>query len=162
MSMPALAEQFGLTPQQEIYVRVYVETGDTSRALRESGMSAAATYNPLRSKAVLAAVQQEVARALAADAAVSRTVARRLMLDEKVSDRVRADIAFRFLDRAGYVPPRSAPASKSGGRELNEMTVDELRDLASTLEGEIAGRAGRAKNVTPAPVIDADPVDELL
>ena len=83
-----------------------------------------------------------------------------LMLDSSVSAKVRADIGFKWLDRAGYVAPRAA-APKGLDIPLHEMSVNDLRDLAVQLGAEIADRATvvSAPNV---PIQASESIDSLM
>lgn len=77
-----------------------------------------------------------------------------------VSAKVKQDIAFKILDRAGHVAPR-APEAKARDLPLHEMSVDELRDLARELGAEIAERA-KPVDVPNAPQTDNQAVDSLM
>lgn len=110
------------------------------------------------SGAVLDAVQSRIT----SEAMNALQVALGLMNDDRlttfgtpvISGKVKADIAFRLLAIAGYVAPR---AQERRGAEipLHEMSVAELRDLASELGAEIADRATPITTPTDAKALDS-------
>lgn len=77
-----------------------------------------------------------------------------------VSAKVKSDIAFKILDRAGHVAPRALEA-KGADIPLNEMSIADLRDLASQLGAEIAERA-RPVNAPNTPPPASEAVDSLM
>lgn len=102
----------------------------------------------------------ELVAALDAGAPEALAVVQTLMKDTKVSAKVRADIGFKWLDRAGYVAPRAA-APKGLDIPLHEMSVNDLRDLAAQLGAEIADRA-MVVSVPDAPIQASEGVDSLM
>lgn len=110
----------------------------------------------LASPHIILALQIEIRRQLVADAPASFKVLRALRDNDDIAPKIRMDCAKTLLDRAGHVPPR-APLDKGNvAPPLHEMTTDELRGLADTLEGEIADRA---KDVSSAPAAPVDTQD---
>ncbi len=102
----------------------------------------------------------ELIAALDAGAPKALKIVQGLLEDPKVSAKVRADIGFKWLDRAGYVAPRAA-APKGLDIPLHEMSVNDLRDLAAQLGAEIADRA-TVVSAPNAPVQAKDVVDSLM
>ena len=102
----------------------------------------------------------ELVAAINAGAPEALAVVRALMKDTSVSAKVRADIGFKWLDRAGYVAPRAA-APKGLDIPLHEMSVNDLRDLAAQLGAEIADRA-TVVSAPNAPEVTSDVVDSLM
>ena len=102
----------------------------------------------------------ELIAALDAGAPNALRIVQGLLEDPKVSAKVRADIGFKWLDRAGYVAPRAA-APKGIDIPLHEMSVTDLRDLAQQLGAEIAERATLV-SAPNAPMPASDPIDSLM
>lgn len=81
-----------------------------------------------------------MAALLTKDALLARRVLVALLSDDKVPPRARIDAARIVLDRAGFVPPRAAPA-EAREREPHEMSADELRALIDRLSSQLADKA---------------------
>lgn len=150
-----LAKKYGLGERETTFVRELAEHGDKKAAAVAAGYSSKdanrAGNDLLRTPEVARALHVEIISRLAGDAATARNVARKIMEDEAVSPKTRADIAFRFLDRAGFGVPKAAESPRDVKKiALHEMTTDELRSVAEHLEAEIAGRAKRV-NAPDAP-----------
>jgi alkylation response protein AidB-like acyl-CoA dehydrogenase len=80
-------------------------------------------------------------------------VVEELARGEAVSMKVRLDAAKTLLDRAGHVPPRAAANDiRKIEMPLNEMSVEELKSLATRLEEELVDRAIVVSSVTGLPV----------
>ena len=154
-----LARRFDLNDSEALWVQTYAEAGDDKAACLAIGYAADQSRKILarfmRAPQVVAALHLEVLRLLQQDAPRARRTALSLMENEEVSAKVRADIAFKLLDRAGFIAPRAAPAGRGGDTPMHEMTTTELRSLANRLEGEIAGRAKEVGNVPADPIDDA-------
>lgn len=114
----------------------------------------------MRRPAVQAAVHAELRRHLVVGAPLA--LATLITLCERSeSERVRVDAAKAILDRAGFVAPKAQDPGKTADKALNEMSLDDLRDLAARLEEEIAGRARdvTAPATEPAPPQASDLID---
>lgn len=148
-----------LNERQRAFVSYYVETGDATKSARLAGYSENTIAHLgraiLGSPAVVACLHAEVSRALVSDAAMARHVIATLAADTTISPKVRLDAAKTLLDRAGHVAPKARDAQNATDLPLNEMTVDELKTLAATLEAEIAGRAKTVSSADAAPIDDA-------
>ena len=158
MTLP-LAKQWGVSESAAFFVQKLAESGSIADACRTSGVAQSYGYELVRDPRVQAALALEVRRKLAVGGALGVKVL--LELAEKAtSERVRADCAKALLDRAGFVAPRAAAPGAGLDKTLNEMTIDELKDLAAKLEDEIAGRAKQVN----APAIQGPPtqVPDLL
>lgn len=129
-----------------------------------------AGYGALKSPAVSAAIHETIQRELNnVIAPLAFRVAKKLLADDSVSPRVRADIAFKFLDRAGHITPSNKQQQTE--KALSEMSRDELlqfidRNQAAIdkVEQELAERATdvSAPHQPPQPrVIDAKPLSFL-
>ena len=146
MTLP-LATQYGVSEKAMAFVARLSELGDIKAAANRSGVSETHAYNLIRLPQVQAALTTEVRRKLAIGGALGVRVL--LELAEKgQSERVRADCAKALVDRAGFVAPRAAAPGSGIDKTLNEMSIDELKDLAGKLEDEISGRA-RLLNAPP-------------
>jgi phage terminase small subunit len=149
-----------LTEMQTTFVRKMSETGDATESARRAGYrgsnAAAAAYDLMQLPHVLAALQIAVRRHLVTDAPMARRVTVEIAQNEDISPKVRLDAAKTLLDRAGHVAPRPRSEDDRTQTPLHEMTTDELRELATRLEGEIAGRA---KEIAPT---SSDVVDDVI
>lgn len=74
------------------------------------------------------AVQRETTRALQLAAPHAVGVLLGILHDKRASSAARVQAAKVLLDRAGYVPPTPAKLEEDKGKQLNEMTPDELRE----------------------------------
>jgi superfamily II DNA or RNA helicase len=138
----------GLTELQMNFVQAVGRGLRPADAVAESGYQ---TGNPhqvahhlLRTPSVMRAIQVETARQLAEAAPMALDVVKRLALGELGAanlPKVRLDAAKTLLDRAGMIAPKAKDADSSLDKQLNEMTVEELRALMSKLEGAIADQA---------------------
>lgn len=142
------ALQAGLTEQQTAFVHWVARKGlDTDEAARRVGYHPDYGYQLIRKPAIAGAIHEILQIELVAVVAPSAfKVARRLMEDETVSARVRADIAFKFMDRAGHITPSNK--AKGAEKALSEMSRDEMlayidRNTAEIekMESELAERA---------------------
>ncbi len=143
--------------------------GPTESAKR-AGYNEGYGYQLLRKPAVIEAIhrtlQSDMVSVIAPEAF---KVARTLMNDDKVSPRVRADISFKFMDRAGHIAPANKDSQPQ--KALSEMTRDELlqfidRNQAAIdkVEQELAERATDVSAPRGAPdpqVIDDKPLSFL-
>lgn len=148
-----------LTDKQAAFVEFMVASGDASASAERAGYQShpsKAAFELLKSANVLVALQLAVHRALVADAPVARAVILEIATNTTCAARVRLDAAKTLLDRAGHVAPRPREDESTANTPLHEMSTAELRELATRLEGEIAGRA-RPISAT----LDAGPDYEL-
>jgi phage terminase small subunit len=146
MSLPQMS------PRQAEFVRAITEGLSVGEAERRAGYSErsgwAALRNPLVARAIHEAIQTELV-SVAAPAAFH--VAKTIMMDPAASPRVRADIAFKFMDRAGHIAPTSK--QKAPDKALSEMSQAELLAFIERNQAEIdkaeAELAGQAIDVSP-------------
>lgn len=135
-----LAEQWGVSPNVATFVQNLADSGSIVAAAKSSGVAQSYAYGLMRDARVQAALAVEVRKRLAIGGALGVRVL--LELAEKgQSERVRADCAKALVDRAGFVAPKAAAAGSGLDQTLNEMTIDQLKDLAGKLEDELSGRA---------------------
>ncbi len=104
--MTALAVS-GLNEQQRDLVKYLVVEGrPPEEAAKLAGYHPKSVYRTLRLPAVAAAISESIQLDLASiGAPMAYRVAKSLLQDEAVSARVRADISFKLLDRAGHIAP---------------------------------------------------------
>jgi hypothetical protein len=138
----------GLTEKQLSFVRHTGRGIEPADAVKLSGFTGAdpagTAWALLRTPHVLRAIQVETARNLAEAAPMALDVVKRLAMGELGAanlPKVRLDAAKTLLDRAGMIAPKAKDADSSLDKQLNEMTVEELRALMSKLEGAIADQA---------------------
>lgn len=148
-----MTEVYGVTEKAAKFVRELTECGSVAEAERRAGVSKNYGYDLIRVPAVQAALHAEIRRNVSLGAAIG--VRRAIWLCEHAkSESVQVKAALGLLDRAGFVAPRAAPLGSGVEKTLNEMNIDELKDLAAKLEDELAGRA---KAVSAPPKQDAAP-----
>jgi hypothetical protein len=155
--MTALAVS-GLNEQQRDLVKYLVVDGrPPEEAAKLAGYHPKSVYRTLRLPAVAAAISESIQLDLASiGAPMAYRVAKSLLQDEAVSARVRADISFKLLDRAGHIAPtrKESPAQKA----LSEMSRDELASFIDRNQAEIdkieGELAARATDVSPSTVVE--------
>lgn len=168
--MREIAVSAGLSDQQAELVRNLVVLGlPPELAGERSGYHSKSVYRTLRIPAVAAAVAEGMQFQIGLISTGALHVAKTLMHDSAVSARVRADIAFKILDRAGYVVPSTK--GKAPEKALSEMTQAELlafidRNQAAIdkAEGELAAAAKDVSAPAIAPgakAFDAKPLNYL-
>lgn len=157
----ALSSTYGLSEKVTDFVCLMAEGHKISEAAAESGVGPRYAYGLMRNPSVQAALNAELRRKLAGGAPVALSTLIEVVSDKKVSAGVRVKAAGMILDRAGFVAPRALPAGSGVDKTLNEMSIDELKDLAAKLENEIVGRAKtiNAPASEPAPSQAADILD---
>lgn len=148
MGLPAkLADQ--LTEREAKFVALLTKGQNEHEAALGAGYPAASvaveTHRLLRRPCVLAAIQFETRRELVPLGMLSVRGLRTIITDDTdksaAGKRVRLEAIKTALDRAGHVAPRATIDRTAGELPLHEMSVAELRALASTLETEIQTRA---------------------
>lgn len=165
--MRELAVSAGLSDQQRVLVHLIVHDGKgTQEAGELAGYKSNSVYSALKRPAVAAAINEAITLDLAAvGAPMAYRVAKSLLQDSNVSARVRADLAFKFLDRAGHIVP--SRKDNSPQKALSEMTQGELLAFIEANQAAIDKAtdelAGKAKDITRhnAPAIDAKALNYL-
>jgi len=71
------------------------------------------------------------------------------MMDPANDKKLRLSCSKTIADRAGYVPPKAKDHNALDGKNVTEMTADEMKDMALRIQKELADRA--------TPVIDNAP-----
>lgn len=115
---------------------IVVEGKPPEEAAKLAGYHPKSVYRTLRLPAVAAAISESIQLDLAAvGAPLAYRAAKSLLRDESVSARVRADISFKILDRAGHIAPtRKEPPAQMA---FSKMSRDEL----AVFKGKLAARA---------------------
>ncbi|TWA89566.1 phage terminase small subunit [Bradyrhizobium stylosanthis] len=165
--MGEVSVSVGLTEQQRDFVRFIVSGGRSpEEAGALCGYHPKSVYRLLKMPAVAGAIHEAIQQDLVSvGAPAAYRVAKALMLDEKVSARVRADISFKLMDRAGHIVPTRKDLAP--GKALSEMSRDELASFIKRNQAEIdraeQEAAGRAIDITPqhAAPVDAKPLNFL-
>jgi hypothetical protein len=141
--MNAVADNH-LTDLQRAFVGYVVEGIPPSEAAAAAGYApanAGVQASQLMRKAhVQTALLVETRRRFAALAPVALEVLRKIMSDDTAPKGVRVDAAKAVLDRGGFPALRTSEGS-GGGRGLNEMTIDELREFVAKGEAELCEHA---------------------
>lgn len=83
-----------------------------------------------------------------------------LLQDTATSDKIRADIAFKILDRAGHIAPRARAAGDGADKTLGEMSLDELKATQDRLQSEILARA-KPVNAQSGAIVEGEAADLL-
>ena len=164
--MRELAVSAGLSDQQaELIHNLVVKGLPVELAAVESGYNAKSVYRTLRIPAVAAAIAERIKFEFNSSAAGALHVAKTIMHDPKASERVRADIAFKILDRAGHGIP--SKKDNSPQKALSEMTQGELLAFIEANQAAIDKAtdelAGKAKDITRhnAPALDVKALNYL-
>ncbi len=157
---------YNLTDQQAALVRgVAYEKLDIHEAGRRAGYKADSVRSVLRRPAVALAIHEALQNEIqTVFSPLAIRVAGELLRNENVAPRVRADIAFKFMDRAGHITPSNK--SKAPEKQLSEMTRDEMLAYIEIdkIESELAERAVDVSAPANAPSIktlDAKPMSFL-
>lgn len=159
-----------LTSNQAELVKYLIRGRGLEEAGRLAGYADTAVYRAIKSPAVAAAIHEALTHdIMTLGAPAAYHVAKTLMMNESVSPRVRADISFKILDRAGFIVPSSK--QRAPDKALSEMTQSELlafieRNQAEIdkAEGELAAAAKDVSAPANAPkhqAFDAKPLNYL-
>lgn len=158
--MPSTAlTDFGLNERQLEFVKLVSRGTPSDIAASEAGYTRETLYHLLRTPSVVAAIEWELRRLLLTEAApLAYKVALDMLRSEGTGAPTRALLVKTILDRAGIVPP-AADKDPASGKQLNEMSTDELVGVvaqrtaeAARLEAELDRRANAAKRVDSAPI----------
>lgn len=133
-----------LTDLQRAFVGYVVEGIPPSQAAMAAGYAPAnasvQASQLMRKPHVQTALLVETRRRFAALAPVALEVLRTIMNDNTAPKGVRVDAAKAVLDRGGF-PAMRVPEAAGGGRSLNEMSNEELREFVAKGEAELCERA---------------------
>lgn len=147
-----------LTEQQAALVRFIAHDG---LSIQDAGTKAGYATNSirmiLRKPAVAAAIHEALQFEL--QTVLSPTavhLAGKFLRNEAISPRVRADLIFKILDRAGHITPSNK--GSAAPKALSEMTRDEMLEFINVnqaaidkMEAELAERATDVSTPAIAP-----------
>lgn len=149
------------TDKQEIFLRVYVETGDSTRAAAEAGYA-----NPdaqgralRRNVNLVPLIRLETHRRLQEHVPAAINAIVDAMHDEKAPRSVRLDAAKTILDRSGYAAFTPKNNNLRDDRPLAELSLAELHDLARKLSEELANAAESCVDITPSIELDGQALE---
>lgn len=154
-----LPAELGLNERQAQFA-AHVAAGLPKETAAELvGYDRGSAFRLLHNPSVAAAIESELRRLLLTEAApIAYRVAREMLQDKTVGGPTRAMLIKTVLDRAGIVPP-APDKDPASGKQLNEMSTDELVGVvaqrtaeAARLEAELDRRANAAKRVDSAPI----------
>lgn len=156
-----------LNDQQRRFVRFVAKNGcDWERAAEAAGYHADYGRELRKNPAIAAALHEMIQLDLKSELApMAYRVAKTLLEDTNVSPRVRADVAFKILDRAGHIVPTRKDSAPQ--KALSEMSQAELLAFIERNQAEIdkaeAELAGQAKDIShqARTVDDAKPLNFL-
>lgn len=92
-------------------------------------------YRWLRDDSVVAMIKEAMDERLKALGPIALDVVRDIPLSEHASPQTRLQAARDVLDRLGWMPPRGAERIEGEQGQLEEMTLQELEELASGRNG---------------------------
>ena len=132
-----------LTDKQAAVVRACIETGEGTKCAEGAGYSSPAhdAWVVMRLPHVKRAIAEGAHLRLQEGVPLALKTIHSIISDPQVSARVRADAAFKWLDRAGYVPPKAPDADNGLERDISTMDKDELRQFISQAEHRLATEA---------------------
>jgi len=144
----------GLTEQQRAFVIEFVANGGKqTRAAQSAGYAHAgqAAHALMRLPHVRAAIAELVEIEVRTEGmAISWGVIKEILKDEKAPKHVRADLAKFTLRVGGITEAKPKEAEGSGGKSLQEMTLEEL-------QAEVAKAQAALEKMPKANVIDVSP-----
>lgn len=160
-----------LTDQQSRLVHLLVNHGKSvEEAGALAGYAPTSAYHAIKRPAVAAAIHEAIQLDIVTiGAPLAYRIAKSLMINEKVSDRVRADLSIKILDRAGHIVPSNRQSAPQ--KALSEMTREEMLALIDRNQAEVERiereLAAAAKDVSApaiapkAQLLDAKPLNYL-
>jgi len=129
-----------LDARQLLFVEAVASGIPPAEAARSAGYVGDA-YSALKSPSVRQAISLAVQEILQLEGApVALNLLLQTIRNEGAPIKIRVDCAKAILDRAGHTARQRAPDS-GPGKDLNEMSTEELKSLVDRLEGELAERA---------------------
>ncbi len=154
-----------LSERDQALVVAYVDTGDWAESALKLGLGKREAQHIVatasQSPAVLAAVHAEIGRRLVEGAAIGFRVLleiARAGADTAADKKLKLEAAKELLKLGGHVGPRAKSQEDKAGKQLHEMTLDDLRRQRDALEREFADRSRpvNAQNAQPAASEDFD------
>ena len=152
-----LAGQSDFTDKQQNFLEIYLTNGcQGTAAAKQAGYAnpTQASYNLLRKPHIERAIRERARRELGGLTNLALGVWRAVLTQPPVSaaDRkLQAEVAGRVLDRAGLAPYRAEEAESQTGKDLSDLSIEELTAI---IDRELARKAG-----DHAKVIDGQAVE---
>lgn len=154
-----------LSAKDRELVEAYVNSGDWNAAAISLGYGKKETQHLVRtasqSPAILAAVHVEIGRRLVEGAAIGYRVLidfARGKPETAAEKKLQLEAAKELLKLGGHVGPRAKSQESSAGKQLHEMSLEDLRKQRDALEQELADRSKpvNAQSVAPDDSEEAD------
>lgn len=165
--MAAELQTIRLSAKDRELVEAYVELGDWDAVATKLGYKGSARNNLARtasqSPAILAAVHVEIGRRLVEGAAIGYRVLIDVAKGEAptaAEKKLQLEAAKELLKLGGHVGPRAKSQENAGGKQLHEMSLEDLRKQRDALEQELVDRA-KPVSAPNAPEDDSEAVDML-
>lgn len=145
-----------LTKKERELVDDYLHTGDWLLSAINGGypkteakaLAKAASNSP----AMLAAVYVEIGKRLVEGAAVGFKVVLDMAKDPDAHPKLRLAAAKELLKLGGHVAPKAKSLENTGGKQLHELSLDDLKRQRDALEGAIADRSLPVIAPEPPPI----------
>lgn len=148
------------TERQEIFVRAFVNTGDSTRAAIDAGYGgdpSEVQWRLLRTPTVVAMISAELARARVEDGILARNALREIAQGSSFPAAARVTAARTLFEYVGLLGSRGETGA---AKDPSEMSADELRDLIARLDKELGDRAKPVN--APVPALPDSQVSEFL
>ena len=152
-----LAGSKELTDMQLTFLESYCRNGGNGLAAAEAAgysQPGRAAYDLLRKPHVEKAIRERQRRELNSLANLALGVWRTVLTrpPESAADRkLQAEVAGRVLDRAGLAPYRAEEAASQPGKDLSDLSIEEL---TSIIDRELARKAGDHAKVIDGQVVE--------
>jgi len=154
----AIVAQSDLSERQQLFIAELLRGRNKNEAALAAGYREGSAGHVLRHAGVQRVLAAAMDRFLVGELAPTAFgVVNKLMLDEKTPAGVRAQLALGVLDRAGFGAKRHEKQA-GDGKDVAQMSAEELRQAIDKLQGEIDGRM---RDVTPVSVPNDSQVIEL-
>lgn len=151
----AIVAQSDLSERQQLFIFELLRGRNKTEAALAAGYREGSAGHVLRHAGVQRVLAACMDRFLVGELAPTAFgVVNKLMIDEKTPAGVRATLALGVLDRAGFGAKRHEKQAGEG-KDVAQMSADELRQAIDKLQAEIDGRM---HDVTP----DSGPDDSQL
>ena len=122
--------------KRRAFARAYADRGNATQSALRAGVPRSSAhsmgYRWLRDREVVALIREELDGEVRFLRPLAVSVLRQLLLCDRTPASTRLQAARDVLDRLGWVPPkRQDPVEEGGGRELTEMSLEELEVYVS-------------------------------
>ncbi len=125
--------------KRSTFAIAFAEHGNATKAALQAGVPQSSAhsmgYRWLRDERVVALIREAMDDRLKALGPVALEVVRDILLSDQVAPQTRLQAARDVLDRLGWVPPRRAEIEPDAPCALEEMSLNELEELASGQRG---------------------------